>query len=181
MTSIPVGENSRIMRLFSIGEDPYVIMRETETDPETGKTEMWNVIYEVSVQEKSLKPSTFSEYTPANAAPNSLYSTMSLYCKNGSSWNFITYSERDERTQQIRQKNDLVFVDKDGEVIIERDLAELMGEENADVQQAFGDEERVIFLDYSSNLYKVNAAGERVSKINLNESAGGRFNISCMV
>ncbi len=67
VTSIPLEENTSIQRFISIGGMPYVIVRETETDPETEESVTVNVIYEVDAEEKKLKPSPYSEYTPPDA------------------------------------------------------------------------------------------------------------------
>ena len=76
VSTVRLDENFRIRRLFSAGGKQYVNV--IVSYPDVDETE--ELIYEISADERRLKPSGFTIYTPENGG-NNRFSMNAAYCR----------------------------------------------------------------------------------------------------
>ncbi len=173
VSTVQLDENFRIRRLFSAGGKQYVNV--IVSYPDVDETE--ELIYEISADERRLKPSGFTIYTPENAG-NNRFSMNAAYCENGNSWNFFNSRTRDEKTRQWIENNTVVVADRDGNVVFEKELKEITGEEANYVQRTASAGNSLICTDSNAILYKISENGELENKIKLRETEDNFFDVS---
>ncbi len=179
VTTIPVGsENNWINRIFSTGGKYYATIG--ESDPVTYAYK--NVTYEISPEEKALKPANLGGYNPeTGSGKENKYLMTSAYCESGASWHFYNSYTMDEKTQEYTERNTILLADKSGKVVFEKDLNELMKAEYTYVQYASASGEDVVFTDGNGNVYKVDTTGKLARKVSLkNNDANAYIDISRM-
>ena len=170
------GENSWVNRLFTQNGKYYATIG--ETDPET--YEYKTVTYEISAEDKSLTPAKLGGYQPEqNNAKENKYLMTSAYCESGASWHFFNSYTFDEKTQEYSEKNTILFADKNGKVVFEKEIKDVTGGEYNYVQYAVANGDDIIFTD-GGNVYKVDTSGKLVKKVSLKSSEDSYLDISRM-